>query len=91
VTLPMLFNVRDGEAGLEKAVDELCDAGGQGRQGWRIDPDPERSRRGSDKAPIPSLLATAPCITISSAKAPARSAAWSSKPAKRAKPITSAC
>src|SRR6185436_16328857 len=24
VTLPILFNVTDGEAGLEKAVDELC-------------------------------------------------------------------
>jgi glutamate synthase domain-containing protein 2/glutamate synthase domain-containing protein 1/glutamate synthase domain-containing protein 3 len=59
VTLPMLFNVIDGEAGLEKSVDELCIKAVEAvRDGATI---LILSDRGvdRDKAPIPSLLATA--------------------------------
>jgi glutamate synthase domain-containing protein 2/glutamate synthase domain-containing protein 1/glutamate synthase domain-containing protein 3 len=59
VTLPMLFNVNEGEAGLERAVDELCAKAAQAlRDGASI---LILSDRGvdRDKAPIPSLLATA--------------------------------
>ena len=55
----MLFNAADGEAGLEKAVAELCDAAAKAvREGAPI---LILSDRGvdQDKAPIPSLLATA--------------------------------
>jgi glutamate synthase domain-containing protein 2/glutamate synthase domain-containing protein 1/glutamate synthase domain-containing protein 3 len=59
VTLPMLFNVGDGEAGLEKAVDELCEAAAKAVEGGASII--VLSDRGVDaqKAPIPSLLATA--------------------------------
>ena len=59
VTLPMLFKVADGEAGLEKAVEELCDAAAKAvSEGASI---LILSDRGVDAehAPIPSLLATA--------------------------------
>src|SRR3954469_17003002 len=59
VTLPMLFNVSEGECGLEKAVDELCLKAAEAvREGATI---LILSDRGvdRDKAPIPSLLATA--------------------------------
>jgi glutamate synthase domain-containing protein 2/glutamate synthase domain-containing protein 1/glutamate synthase domain-containing protein 3 len=59
VTLPMLFNVSEGEAGLEKAVEELCDkAALTVAEGASI---LVLSDRGVDaqRAPIPSLLATA--------------------------------
>ena len=59
MTLPMLFNTIDGEAGLKKALDELCDAAAAAvREGASI---LVLSDRGVDreKAPIPSLLATA--------------------------------
>ena len=59
VTLPMLFNVAEGEAGLEKALDALCDAAAKAvREGASI---VVLSDRGVDaqRAPIPSLLATA--------------------------------
>jgi glutamate synthase domain-containing protein 2/glutamate synthase domain-containing protein 1/glutamate synthase domain-containing protein 3 len=59
VTLAMLFNVADGESGLEKAVEELCDAAAKAvRDGASI---LVLSDRGvdADHAPIPSLLATA--------------------------------
>jgi glutamate synthase (NADPH) large chain len=58
-TLPMLFNVGDGEAGLEKAVEELCAAAAKAvRDGASI---LVLSDQGVDAehAPIPSLLATA--------------------------------
>ncbi|HEV8378197.1 MAG TPA: glutamate synthase large subunit, partial [Tepidisphaeraceae bacterium] len=59
VTLPILFNVNEGECGLEKAVDELCLKAAEAvRDGATL---LILSDRGvdRDKAPIPSLLATA--------------------------------
>ncbi len=59
VTLPMLFNVADGEVALGKAIDELCAAASQAvKDGASI---LILSDRGvdADRAPIPSLLATA--------------------------------
>jgi len=59
VTLPMVFDVADGESGLEKALDKLCqDAAKAVAEGASI---LILSDRGVDKdhAPIPSLLATA--------------------------------
>ncbi len=59
VTLPMLFNAADGEAGLAKSLGELCAAASQAvKDGASI---LILSDRGvdADKAPIPSLLATA--------------------------------
>jgi len=59
VTLPMLFNVAEGEAGLAKAVEALCEAAAAAvREGASI---LVLSDRGVDaqRAPIPSLLATA--------------------------------
>ena len=59
VTLPALFKVSDGEAGLSAAVDALCAAAAQAvRDGASI---LVVSDRGTDKdhCPIPSLLATA--------------------------------
>jgi glutamate synthase (NADPH) large chain len=59
VTLPMLFKVSEGEAGLEKSVDALCVAAANAvREGASI---LVLSDRGVDAehAPIPSLLATA--------------------------------
>jgi glutamate synthase domain-containing protein 2/glutamate synthase domain-containing protein 1/glutamate synthase domain-containing protein 3 len=59
VTLPMLFNVAEGEAGLEKAVEALCAAVAKAVvEGASI---VVLSDRGVDaqRAPIPSLLATA--------------------------------
>ena len=59
VTIPMLFKVADGEAGLEKAVDALCAAAARAvSEGASI---LVLSDRGVDKstAPIPALLATA--------------------------------
>jgi len=59
VTLPMLFNVADGEAGMEKAVEALCAAAAAAvRDKASI---LVLSDRGVDAqhAPIPSLLATA--------------------------------
>ena len=58
VTLPMLFDVADGEAGLAKALDKLCDDAAQEvKDGASI---LILSDRGVDqnRAPIPSLLAT---------------------------------
>ena len=58
VTLPMLFDVADGEAGLAKALDKLCeDAAREVKDGASI---LILSDRGVDenRAPIPSLLAT---------------------------------
>ncbi len=59
VTLPMLFPVIEGEAGLEKAVDALCSEAAKAvREGASII---VLSDRGVDAqhVPIPSLLATA--------------------------------
>jgi glutamate synthase domain-containing protein 2/glutamate synthase domain-containing protein 1/glutamate synthase domain-containing protein 3 len=59
VTVPMLFDVADGEAGLGRAVEELCAAVSEAvANGASI---VILSDRGvdRDKAPIPSLLATA--------------------------------
>src|SRR3954452_1068443 len=59
VTLPMLFKATDGEAGLAKALAELCDAAARAvREGASI---LILSDRGVDRdnVPIPSLLATA--------------------------------
>jgi len=59
VTLPMLFNVNEGEAGLAKSIEDLCAAASQAvKDGASI---LILSDRGvdADKAPIPSLLATA--------------------------------
>jgi glutamate synthase domain-containing protein 2/glutamate synthase domain-containing protein 1/glutamate synthase domain-containing protein 3 len=58
VTLPMIFNVSEGEAGLEKALNQLCqDAAKAVSEGASI---LILSDRGVDQdhAPIPSLLAT---------------------------------
>ena len=58
VTLPMIFDVADGEGGLEKALNKLCeDAAKAVNEGASI---LILSDRGVDKehAPIPSLLAT---------------------------------
>jgi glutamate synthase domain-containing protein 2/glutamate synthase domain-containing protein 3 len=58
VMLPMLFNVGEGEDGLEKALTELCDSAAKAvKEGASI---LILSDRGvdKDKAPIPSLLAT---------------------------------
>jgi hypothetical protein len=58
ITLPMLFHVAEGEAGLEKALAGLCDSAAQAvRDGYSI---LILSDRGVDRdhAPIPSLLAT---------------------------------
>ncbi len=58
-TLPMLFRVADGEAGLERAMDELCKAAADAvREGASILILSDRGV-GPDLAPIPSLLATA--------------------------------
>ncbi|HWE02024.1 MAG TPA: glutamate synthase large subunit [Tepidisphaeraceae bacterium] len=59
VTIPMLFPSVGGEAGLEKAVAELCDAAADAVKGGA--PILILSDRGvgPSKAPIPSLLATA--------------------------------
>jgi glutamate synthase domain-containing protein 2/glutamate synthase domain-containing protein 1/glutamate synthase domain-containing protein 3 len=59
VTLPMLFQVNDGEGGLEKALDVLCESASKAiKDGASI---LILSDRGVDAelAPIPSLLATA--------------------------------
>ncbi len=59
VTLPMLFNVADGEAGLGKALTKLCEETAKAvKDGASI---VVLSDRGVDRehAPIPSLLATA--------------------------------
>ncbi|MCY2951120.1 MAG: glutamate synthase large subunit, partial [Planctomycetota bacterium] len=59
VTVPMLFKVAEGEAGLEQAIDELCaNASRAIKDGASL---LILSDRGVDKdhAPIPSLLATA--------------------------------
>src|SRR5207249_3268844 len=59
VTLPMLFNVADGEAGMQKALEELLTAAAQAvKDGASI---LILSDRGvdADHAPIPALLATA--------------------------------
>jgi glutamate synthase (ferredoxin) len=59
VTLPILFPVADGERGLERAMDDLCDAASRAiRDGANII---VLSDRGVDKrqAPIPALLAVA--------------------------------
>jgi glutamate synthase (NADPH) large chain len=59
VTIPMLFNVAEGEAGLGAAVDQMCsDVSKAVKDGASI---VILSDRGvdRDKAPIPSLLATA--------------------------------
>jgi glutamate synthase (NADPH/NADH) large chain len=59
VTVPMLFNVADGEGGLAKAVDALCTAVAKAvQEGASL---VILSDRGvdRDRAPIPSLLATA--------------------------------
>ena len=59
ITLPMLFDVRAGEAGLEAAMDSLCEKAAQAcRDGYGII---ILSDRGvdADHAPIPALLATA--------------------------------
>src|SRR2546421_5815725 len=59
ITLPILFNVSDGETGLEKAMDDLYAAASQAiKQGINII---ILSDRGIDRnrAPIPSLLAVA--------------------------------
>jgi glutamate synthase domain-containing protein 2/glutamate synthase domain-containing protein 3 len=58
VTLPMLFKASDGEAGLGKAVEELCEKAAEAvRSGVSI---LVLSDRGvdADQTPIPSLLAT---------------------------------
>ena len=59
VTLPMLFNVSEGEAGLEKALENLCErAAREVKDGATI---VILSDRGVDaeRGPIPALLATA--------------------------------
>ena len=59
VTIPMLFDVKDGEAGLEKALQRLCDVAAEAvKDGATI---LILSDRGVDAehAPIPALLATA--------------------------------
>ena len=59
VTVPMLFNVSDGDAGLGKAVDEMCQAVSRAvKDGASIIILSDRGVN-RDKAPIPSLLATA--------------------------------
>ncbi|HEY7118112.1 MAG TPA: glutamate synthase large subunit [Tepidisphaeraceae bacterium] len=59
VTLPMLFKASDGEAGLERAVDELCVKAAEAVRGGASVI--VLSDRGvdADNVPIPSLLATA--------------------------------
>jgi glutamate synthase domain-containing protein 2/glutamate synthase domain-containing protein 1/glutamate synthase domain-containing protein 3 len=58
-TLPMLFDVADGEAGLEKAVENLCESAAKAvRDGASILVLSDRGVNAA-KAPIPSLLATA--------------------------------
>ncbi|MCX7717289.1 MAG: glutamate synthase large subunit [Candidatus Sumerlaeaceae bacterium] len=59
ITLPMLFDVRDGETGLKRGMELLCARGAQAcRDGYSII---ILSDRGVDenRAPIPALLATA--------------------------------
>src|SRR4051794_12660454 len=57
-TLPMLFRADEGEAGLAKALDELCDAAAAAvREGHSIVILSDRGV-GPELAPIPSLLAT---------------------------------
>ncbi|MEZ0268449.1 MAG: glutamate synthase large subunit [Phycisphaerae bacterium] len=59
VTLPMVFKAADGEAGLEKAVDELCKAAAVAvKDGASILILSDRDVN-AENAPIPSLLATA--------------------------------
>ncbi len=58
-TLPMLFNVAEGEAGLKVALDKLCDEAAQAvNEGASILILSDRGV-GPDLVPIPSLLATA--------------------------------
>jgi glutamate synthase domain-containing protein 2/glutamate synthase domain-containing protein 1/glutamate synthase domain-containing protein 3 len=59
VVVPMLFNVGDGEAGLGKAVDEMCQSVSRAvKDGASIIILSDRGVS-PDRAPIPSLLATA--------------------------------
>ncbi len=58
-TVPMLFNVADGEAGLEKALTDLCDAAARAVTGGASILILSDRGVDKDKAPIPSLLATA--------------------------------
>ncbi len=60
MTLPILFPVKQGAAGLEQAMDELCrDASrGRSREGYDF-LILSRPRRRRDHAPIPALLAVA--------------------------------
>jgi glutamate synthase (NADPH) large chain len=58
-TLPMLFNVSEGEAGLKKALDELCAAAAKAvSEGVSILVLSDRGVN-EEMAPIPALLATA--------------------------------
>ena len=64
VTLPMLFNVAEGEAGLEKALDELLRRRRQGGEGRRVDPDPVRPRRRRGQGADPAACSRPrPCTT----------------------------
>jgi glutamate synthase (NADPH/NADH) large chain len=59
VTVPMLFNVIDSEVGLKKSLDDLCAAAAQAvKDGASILVISDRGVD-RDRAPIPSLLATA--------------------------------
>ncbi len=59
ITLPILFDAKTGEAGLAKAMDELCASASQAiKEGVNILILSDRGVN-KDKAPIPSLLAVA--------------------------------
>jgi len=57
-TLPMLFRADEGEAGLAKALDELCEAAAEAVRGGHSIVILSDRGVGPELAPIPSLLAT---------------------------------
>ncbi len=59
ITLPMVFPVKDGAAGLEKAMADLCDSANKAaKDGFNVVVLSDRSVD-KDHAPIPSLMAVA--------------------------------
>ena len=75
ITLPMLYQVADGGAGLEKAMDELCAAASRAIDERLHAADPLRPRRDAEIRRRSRLCSRRPAsITISFAKASARGA-----------------
>jgi glutamate synthase (ferredoxin) len=86
ITLPILYQVADGGAGLRKAIEQLRDrcseAISEGHNIAATTPPPLRS---------PPCWPSRPCTTTSSGRALGPRSAWCSNPASRAKSTTSPC